>query len=110
MDPPLPSRSYLGEDLGLDPSAGLVLTVLAPRGAQRVDLVDEDRARGVRPRHVEQAPHHALALAPAHTQVEKHHIRLSVTSSLLDSFCCDVLPAVNGRSQNDREEHERERA
>lgn len=34
------------------------------RRAERVDLVDEDGAWGVRARHVEEAPHHALALAP----------------------------------------------
>jgi hypothetical protein len=56
----------LHQDLRLDTPAGLVLAGRAARGTERVDLVDEDGRRRGRARHLEQAAHHALRLAPAH--------------------------------------------
>ena len=41
----------------LEPLAGLVLAVAPPQGAEGVDLVDEDDAGRVKPRHLEEMLH-----------------------------------------------------
>lgn len=56
--------TYLHQQFALDASTGFVLSLSAALRTQAVDLVNEDDAGGVAPRHLKQTAHHALALTP----------------------------------------------
>ncbi len=59
----------LDQDLRLNTAAGLMLARSTARGAQRIDLVNEDGAGCQSARHLKQATHHTLRLPPACTHM-----------------------------------------
>ena len=57
---------HLDKKLSLDPPRGFVLARCSPGGAQRIDLIKKDHRGRALSCKVEESPHHALRLPPAH--------------------------------------------